>query len=87
MAHRRKKIAAAIGFRVKTGRAIAVLLVGPIEAPRVLDRRTVELCAATVPWSRQPYHAALELPEKEVRRLSSGRRSLRKFWPRRRYAN
>ena len=56
---------AAIGFRVKTGRAIAVLLVGPVPSPTVLERREVQLWDPRVPDSRQPYHPALDLPADE----------------------
>ena len=35
--------AAAIGFRTKTGRAIAVALAGPVEEPELLWRREVAL--------------------------------------------
>jgi len=55
--------AAAIGLRVKTGRAIAVLLAGSRAEPRVIERREVPLCDPSVPHSDQPYHAALELGE------------------------
>jgi hypothetical protein len=49
---------AAIGFRVKSGWAAAVLVSGPRDAPKVLDRSRVELSDAKVPESVQPYHAA-----------------------------
>jgi hypothetical protein len=50
--------AAAMGFRVKSGWATAVLLGAGASAgsPRVLDRRTVELSDPEVPETRQPYH-------------------------------
>lgn len=64
---------AAIGLRVKSGWATAVLLAGPIQSPRVLDRRIVELCDPNVPASRQPFHSTLAshraAGEKEVKRL------------------
>jgi len=64
---------AAIGSRVKSGWATAVLLAGPIQAPRVLDRRIVELSDPNVPASRQPFHSTLAshqaAGEKEVKRL------------------
>jgi hypothetical protein len=53
--------AATIGFRVKTGRAIAVLLAGPVQSPRLLERCDVQLCDPDLPETREPYHAALEL--------------------------
>jgi len=50
---------AALGFRVKSGWATAILLVGPAQAPRVADRRVIELSDPAVPSSRQPYHAVM----------------------------
>jgi len=54
---------AAIGFRVKSGWATAVLLAGSIKSPRALDRRVVNLCDPNIPESRQPYHSALGVHE------------------------
>lgn len=48
---------AALGFRVKSGWATAVLLSGPAEAPTVTERTQVTLSDPAVPHSRQPYHA------------------------------
>lgn len=56
---------AALGFRVKSGWAAAVLLVGPRDAPTALDRRIVELCDAEVAETKQPYHAAMGLLEED----------------------
>ena len=50
---------AAVGFRVKSGWATAVLLLGPTRAPRVADRRVIALSDPAVPQSRQPYHAVM----------------------------
>ena len=50
---------ASVGFRVKTGRAIAVALAGPVSNPRILFRREVQLCDPNVPQSRQPYHGGI----------------------------
>jgi hypothetical protein len=49
----------AVGFRVKSGWATAVLVAGPVRSPRVLDRRRAELSDPAVPASHQPYHAAM----------------------------
>jgi hypothetical protein len=54
---------AGLGFRVKTGRAIAVALAGPPDAPRLVARREVSLVDPALPESKFPYHAALELSE------------------------
>lgn len=58
-------IPAALGFRVKSGWAMAVLLAGPSDVPRLISCQTVLLSDPKIPQSKQPYHAALELPEKE----------------------
>jgi hypothetical protein len=50
---------AALGLRVKSGWATAVLVVGPARSPRVVDRRVIELSDPAVPSSRQPYHAVM----------------------------
>jgi len=64
----------ALGFRVKTGRAVAIVLVGPLESPRVAARQELVLFDESVPDSFQPYHAGLELApsqaEATVSRLS-----------------
>ena len=58
MSHEVKSAPAALGFRVKSGWATAVLVVGPVQSPRVLYRRVVELSDPGVPGCRQPYHGA-----------------------------
>jgi hypothetical protein len=54
---------AGLGFRVKSGWATVVLLVGPRAAPRVALRRIVELADPAVPETRQPFHEALGVHE------------------------
>jgi hypothetical protein len=49
-----------------------VLVSGPVTAPKVLDRRRIELCDPGVPASTQPYHAGmgkLQIDETKVDRL------------------
>ncbi|HEY3279054.1 MAG TPA: hypothetical protein VGJ83_00965 [Gemmatimonadales bacterium] len=60
--------AAALGFRVKSGWATAVLLAGPRAAPRVVERRIAELSDPAVPEARQPYHAGIGRHEARVAR-------------------
>lgn len=65
--------ATAIGCRVKSGWAVTVLLAGPVTAPRVLDRRRIELSDPTVPETVQPYHAGFGTEQTNpaaVRRLT-----------------
>jgi hypothetical protein len=59
------KTSCAVGFRVKSGWATAVLLTGPLSAPQALDRRAVALSDPEVPESRQPYHAAMGTLEED----------------------
>jgi len=65
MSDRQKGLAAAIGFRVKTGRATGIIVAGTGALPQVLRRASVNLRDPKLPESFQPYHAALELPESE----------------------
>jgi len=51
--------APAVGFRVKSGWAAAVLVGGSAESPQVVDCRRVDLCDPDVPETTQPYHAAM----------------------------
>jgi hypothetical protein len=61
---------AAVGLRVKSGWAAAVMLVGPAQAPRALGRRIVELSDPDVPESKQPYHAAMGMLETDQAKIS-----------------
>ncbi len=61
---------AAIGFRVKSGWAVAVLLGGPATAPAVLDRRVVELSDPRIPATRQPYHADTGVEQRDRRKIT-----------------
>ena len=69
MASKDKSPQVAIGFRVKTGRATAVVMAGPVSAPRVLSRKSLQLWDPAIPESYQPYHAELELPPAESARV------------------
>ena len=62
--------AIALGFRVKSGHAIAVVLGGPASAPRILARRIVELSDPAVPETRQPYHDGFYKQEGDRRELA-----------------
>lgn len=50
--------AAAVGFRVHSGWAAAVVVCGPVEAPVVLERRKIQLVKIFSYAFRQPYHTA-----------------------------
>jgi hypothetical protein len=62
---------AALGFRVKSGWAAAVLVSGAVDSPRLRDSRLIDLSDPQFPETRQPYHAAmgeLETDTKETNR-------------------
>ena len=63
--------AIAIGLRAKTGRAIAVALGGPPEAPIVLIKTEIKLIDPKVPATRQPFHVVMELPWPQWQRAAS----------------
>jgi hypothetical protein len=56
-----KPTPAALGFRVKSGWAMAVLLAGPSNAPKLVRCQAVLLSDPKIPQSKQPHHAALDL--------------------------
>lgn len=51
---------AGIGFRTKTGRAIAVVLAG--DPPRLIWRGEVKLLDDAYPYDEGPYHPFIEMP-------------------------
>lgn len=57
---------AALGFRVHSGWTAVTVVAGPRAAPRVLDRRKVELVTTFTYRYRQPYHTAAEMTPKEA---------------------
>ena len=67
MEGRRKLQPAALGFRVKSGWAMAAVLVGTTASPTLLRCAPALLSDAHFPGTKQPYHAALELSEKEAK--------------------
>jgi hypothetical protein len=57
----------ALGFRAHSGWAAMVAVAGTMDAPRVLERRRMVIADPEIPGSRQPYHAAAELPFREAK--------------------
>jgi hypothetical protein len=64
-----------IGLRAKTGRAVAVVLGGPVDAPQILKRVEIRLHDPASPATYQPYHEVLDLPwdkaQVAVRKIAS----------------
>ena len=59
----------AVGVRVKSGWAVAVVLGGPPGAPQLLDSLVLDLSDPAVPSTRQPYHAAVGVAQTNTARL------------------
>ena len=57
---------AALGFRVHSGWAAAVVLCGPLDAPVVVDRRKIQLVKIFSYTFRQPYHTAGKMPRQDA---------------------
>jgi hypothetical protein len=62
--------AIALGFRVKSGYAVAVALRGPASAPAVVARRVVAMSDPAFPETRQPYHDGFYKQEDDPRELA-----------------
>ncbi|MGC2352019.1 MAG: hypothetical protein WA496_01350 [Candidatus Udaeobacter sp.] len=60
---------AALGFRVKSGWAAAVLLTGPTLLPQLCDVRRIDLSDPRLPETRQPYHAAMGKLETDTTKI------------------
>jgi hypothetical protein len=73
VAKRDNAVPTALGFRVKSGRAIAVLLAVRDVFPCVLDHREIDLCDPAVAESRQPYHAGMGQLETDLATLKRRR--------------
>ena len=61
---------AALGFRVKSGWAAAVLLTGPARSPQLCDVRRIDLSDLRLPETRQPYHAAMGKLETDTTKIN-----------------
>jgi hypothetical protein len=59
----------ALGFRIKSGRAIAIVLTGRARAPEIVARRIVDLSDPGVPGTRQPYHDGFYKQESDLREI------------------
>ena len=61
---------AALGFRVKSGWAAAVLLTGSARSPQLFDVRRIDLSDPRFPETRQPYHAAMGKLETDTTKIN-----------------
>ncbi len=68
---------AALGFRVKSGWAVVVLLTKPSHSLQLSDVSRVELSDPRLPETRQPYHAAMGKLETNSEKLDRRERVVR----------
>jgi len=61
----------AIGFRVKSGHAIAVVVDGPAGSPTAVARRVVDLCDPKVKETKQPYHSSRGEAEEDQKKIAA----------------
>ena len=61
---------AALGLRVKSGWAAAVLLTGSARSPQLFDVRRIDLSDPRFPETRQPYHAAMGKLETDTTKIN-----------------
>ena len=64
------RAAMSIGFRIKSGYAIAVVLAGPAKAPTVVARRIVDLCDPDALETKQPYHDGFGTEHEDPREIA-----------------
>ncbi len=58
---------ASIGLKARTGKAIVVVLGGPVVSLRVLTRTEIIVTDPGIPATGQPYHEVMDLPWNEAR--------------------
>ena len=68
----------ALGFRIKSGWAAAVLLRGPVRSPRLCDSRVIDLSDTRFSETRQPYHAAMGKLETDPGKIRARLRIVRR---------
>jgi hypothetical protein len=70
ISNKMKPQTAALGFRVKSGWAAAVLLTGSARSPQLCDVQRIDLSDPQLPETRQPYHAAMGKLETDTRKIN-----------------
>ena len=60
---------AALGFRVKSGWAVAILISGSVRSPQLCDSCVINLSDPHDPATRQPYNAAMGRLETNASKL------------------
>ena len=61
---------ASVGFYVRSGYAIAVIIAGESKSPHVVSRSVVEMHDHQAPETKQPYHARMGTLENDTSKIS-----------------
>ena len=69
---------ATLGFRVKSGSAVSIVIDGSIRSPHLCEIRVIDLSDPRDPETLQPYHAAMGVPEMNARKLKRRVQSVRR---------
>src|SRR5947207_14730113 len=73
-----KAESAALGFRIKSGWAAAVLLRGPVRSLRLCDSGVIDLSDTRFSETSQPYHAAMGKLQTDTGQIGGGLRNMRR---------
>ena len=69
---------ATLGFRVKSGWAVSILIDGSVRSPHLCGSQVINLSDPRNPETRQPYHAAMGVLETNARKLKRRMQSIRR---------
>src|SRR5712691_4404670 len=66
-----------LGFRVKSGWAVSILIDGSVRSPHLCESQVIDLSDPRNPETRQPYHAAMGVLEMNATKLKRRVQSVR----------
>jgi hypothetical protein len=69
---------AALGFRVKSGSAVLIVIDGSVRSPHLCETQVINLSDPRNPETRQPYHAAMGVLEMNATKLKRRVQSVRR---------
>ena len=68
---------ATLGFRVKSGSAVSIVIDGSVRSPHLCETQVINLSDPRNPETRQPYHAAMRVLEMNATKLKRRVQSVR----------
>ena len=69
---------ATLGFRVKAGSAVSIVIDGSVRSPHLCETQVINLSDPRDPETRQPYHAAMGVLEMNATKLKRRVQSMRR---------